>query len=108
MTPGTLVRSVRRRHRITQAQLAVRAGTSQNAISRIERDIQSPSVDTLRRLLAVMGEQLDLMARPMAGDFDADHLADSRAQTMNERLERSLAWNRFGAQLAGAALGGER
>lgn len=99
---------MRKRHRLTQAQLAVRAGTSQNAISRIERDELSPSVDTLRRLLTVMGEQLELNACPLAGDFDQDHLADSLAQPMDERLERSLAWNRFGGQLTGAALPGER
>lgn len=103
-----MIRSVRHRHRLTQAQLAVRSGTSQNAISRLERDELSPSVDTLRRLLAVMGEQLDLSVQPLVGDFDADHLADSLAQAMDDRLERSFAWNRFGAQLAGVALPGGR
>jgi transcriptional regulator with XRE-family HTH domain len=103
-----LIRTVRKHHRLTQAQLAIRAGTSQNAISRIERDEISPSIDTLRRLLAVMGEQLELTTRPLAGDFDPDHLADSMAQGMDERLERSLAWNRFGGQLAGAAISGGR
>lgn len=107
MSPGTLIRTVRRSHHLTQAQLAVRGGTSQNAISRIERDQLSPSVDTLRRLLAVMGEQLELSAHPLAGDFDPDHLADSLAQAMDERLERSFAWNRFGEQLTGIALAGK-
>jgi transcriptional regulator with XRE-family HTH domain len=107
MSPGVLVHSVRKRHRLTQAQLAVRAGTSQNAISRIERDELSPSVDTLCRLLAVMGERLELAAQPLAGNFDPDHLADSLAQSMDERLARSLAWNRLGGQLAGAALRAE-
>ncbi len=85
----------------------MRAGTSQNAISRIERDQLSPSVDTLRRLLAVMGEQLELSVRPMTGDFDTDHLADSLVQSIDERLARSFAWNRFGEQLTGVALAGE-
>ena len=107
VSPGTLIRTVRRSHHLTQAQLAVRGGTSQNAISRIERDQLSPSVDTLRRLLAVMGEQLELSAHPLAGDFDPDHLADSLAQAMDERLERSFAWNRFGEQLTGIALAGK-
>jgi transcriptional regulator with XRE-family HTH domain len=108
MSHGTLIRSTRERHRLTQAQLALRAGTSQNAVSRVERDELSPSVETLRRLLAAMGERLELSVRRMEGDFDANHLADSMAQTMSERLERSLAWNRFGGQLAGAARSGER
>ena len=44
MTPGELLRDARRRHRVTQKQLAARARTSQAAISRIERDTVSPSV----------------------------------------------------------------
>jgi transcriptional regulator with XRE-family HTH domain len=108
MSPGTLIRSTRERHGLTQAQLALRAGTSQNAVSRIERDEISPSVDTVRRLLGAMGERLELSARRFEGDFDPDHLADSMAQTMGERLERSLAWNRFGGGLAGVARSGER
>jgi transcriptional regulator with XRE-family HTH domain len=108
MSPGTLIRSTRERHGLTQAQLALRAGTSQNAVSRVERDEISPSVDTVRRLLAAMGEYLELSARPIGGDFDPDHLADSMAQSMSERLERSLAWNRFAGRLAGAARSGER
>jgi transcriptional regulator with XRE-family HTH domain len=101
MSPGALVRATRTRHGLTQAQLALRAGTSQNAISRLERDEVSPSVDTVQRLLAAMGERLELSVRRIEGDFDPDHLAESMAQTMSERLERSLKWNRFAGQLAG-------
>jgi transcriptional regulator with XRE-family HTH domain len=103
-----LVRSTRERHGLTQAQLALRAGTSQNAVSRMERDETSSSVDTIQRLLAAMGERLELNVRRIDGGFDADHLADSMAQTMDERLERSLAWNRFAGRLAGVARSRER
>jgi transcriptional regulator with XRE-family HTH domain len=103
-----LIRSTRERHGLTQAQLALRAGTSQNAVSRMERDEISSSVDTIQRLLAAMGEQLELSVRRIDRGFDADHLADSMAQTMDERLERSLAWNRFVGRLAGVARSGQR
>jgi transcriptional regulator with XRE-family HTH domain len=33
VSSGTLIRSTRERHRLTQAQLALRAGTSQNALN---------------------------------------------------------------------------
>jgi transcriptional regulator with XRE-family HTH domain len=79
----------------------LRAGTSQNAISRLERDEISPSMGTIERLLAAMGERLELRVRRIDGDFDPDHLADSMAQTMSERLERSLEWNRFAGRLTG-------
>jgi transcriptional regulator with XRE-family HTH domain len=101
---GMLIRSTRERHGLTQAQLALRAGTSQNAVSRLERDEISPSMDTVERLLAAMGERLELSVRRIDGDFDAD----SMAQTMSERLERSLAWNRFAGQLTGVASADER
>jgi transcriptional regulator with XRE-family HTH domain len=77
MNLGALLRMTRERHGLTQAQLALRAGTSQNAVSRVERDQVSPSVDTLRRLFAAMGERLELSVRRLDGDFDPDHLADS-------------------------------
>jgi hypothetical protein len=105
---GTLIRSTRERHGLTQAELALRAGTSQNAVSRVERDEISPSVETVQRLLGAMGERLELTVQRIDGDFDPDHLADSMAQTMSERLERSLAWNRFGGRLAGVARSGEQ
>jgi transcriptional regulator with XRE-family HTH domain len=108
MTSGELVRATRKRQRVTQAQLALRAGTSQNAVSRIERGDVSPSVETIERLLAAMGERLELSVKRIEGEFDTDHLADSMKQTMSERLERSFAWNRFAGRLAGVARSGAR
>jgi transcriptional regulator with XRE-family HTH domain len=63
--PGALLAAVRKRHGLTQAQLAARAGTSQAAISRIERNLVSPSVSTLGQLLDLMGEQLVLNAEQL-------------------------------------------
>jgi len=65
VTPGELLRETRRRHGLTQEQLAARARTSQAAISRIERDLVSPSVATLAELLDLMGEELQLDAKPI-------------------------------------------
>src|SRR5215213_2371072 len=53
-TPGHLLREARRRHGVSQARLAIRAGTTQSAISRIERDQVSPTVETLRGLLRLI------------------------------------------------------
>jgi UDP-N-acetylglucosamine 1-carboxyvinyltransferase len=41
---GSLVRETRRRHGLGQTELAERLGTSQPAISRIERDQISPTL----------------------------------------------------------------
>ena len=45
---------------LTQQQVADRAGTSQTAVNRYERGVQTPSVDTLKRLLKANGFDLVL------------------------------------------------
>jgi transcriptional regulator with XRE-family HTH domain len=50
-----LIRMARRQARLSQADLATRAGTSQAAVSAYESGKRSPSVDTLCRLLAAAG-----------------------------------------------------
>jgi transcriptional regulator with XRE-family HTH domain len=66
VSPGQLLREARRRHGVTQRGLAIRAGTTQSAISRIERDQVSPTVETLARLLDLLGEELVLAANEIA------------------------------------------
>jgi uncharacterized protein len=61
---GDLVRDLRLRRTMSQRELAELAGTRQAAISRIERGLVSPSVDTLERIVAAMGERLILTAEP--------------------------------------------
>src|SRR5690606_18547317 len=105
---GELIRDVRRRRGLTQHQLARRAGTTQPAISRLERGDISPSVETLDRLLLVMGERLTLLAqRPERLERDAEEVWRGQALAMEERLERAFAWNAFASQVSGAARGGE-
>jgi hypothetical protein len=78
MEPGELLRSVRRRRGLTQADLARRAGTSQPVISAYEHGRRDPTFGTLERLLAAAGEQLRIGAEvgvagpPPAGDL-AEH-----------------------------------
>lgn len=43
---------------LTQRALAVQVGTSESAISRLERGDHAPSVETLRRLADVFGKEL--------------------------------------------------
>jgi transcriptional regulator with XRE-family HTH domain len=102
MTAAELLRSVRLRRGLTQAELALRAGTTQTAISRLERGDRSPSVETLRRLLVVMGEDLDLRTRRLEGEHDPAHLRAERALSPAARLERAFKWMRFNAALSAA------
>jgi len=100
--PGTWVRQLRVRHGLSQASLAARAGTTQQALSRIESRAVSPSVETLARLAAAVGEELTLEARPRDIPFDPDRLAAAAASPIAERLERALSWNRFAGEVAAA------
>jgi uncharacterized protein len=62
MVPSELLKKVRRRHGLTQADLARRAGTSQPVISAYERGLRDPAYETLRRLVEAAGERLELDA----------------------------------------------
>jgi transcriptional regulator with XRE-family HTH domain len=94
MTPGQLLREVRRRHGLTQRQLAARARTSQAAISRVERDLVSPSVATLASWLDLMGEELQLAAEPI--DYGHDRtLNEQQLRFAPEvRIARQASWSR--------------
>ena len=62
--PGRLLAQARSRARLTQRQLAQRAGTSQSVVARIERAQTDPGVATLERLLAETGFELRVTLRP--------------------------------------------
>src|ERR1700761_7349550 len=63
-TPGELLRKARVRHELSQEQLAIRAGTTQSAIARIERDRTSPSIKTMTALFQAMEEDFVFGTRP--------------------------------------------
>src|SRR5438132_12262161 len=62
--PAALLREARRRAGLSQRQLAHRARTAQSVVARIERGQTSPSWDTLARLLAAAGFELDSELAP--------------------------------------------
>src|SRR5512133_4352452 len=94
--PGPFIREVRQRHGLSQAALARRARTTQKQVSRIERGEISPSVATVARLLAAMGERLELRAVPGPRDnrSDAELRADFEERTAAERIAQTAALSR--------------
>lgn len=96
MRAADLVRSVRERQGLSQRALARRAGTTQAWISAIERGAAQPTEAMLRRLLAVMGDELVLESRPLTSDAEHDPIAfsENQARTAGERLEEGLRWMR--------------
>jgi transcriptional regulator with XRE-family HTH domain len=102
MTAGELLRSTRRRHGLTQKQLAIRARTSQAAVSRIERDVVSPSVATLGELLRLMNEELVLEAREVDWGHDVTLNQTNLRLTLAQRLDNATTAARFARELMAA------
>lgn len=102
MDPGELIRQRRLANRLTQAQLAVRAGSTQAAISRLERSEVSPTFDTVQRLLAVMGEELDVSARRGVGEHHRERLLALQSRPAAERLELAIGWNQLAGEVSRA------
>jgi transcriptional regulator with XRE-family HTH domain len=95
VTAGELLRETRRRHGLSQRQLAARARTSQAAISRIERGLVSPSVETLANLLDLMGEELELGSAPIDYGHDPTLLRQNLARTPAERIDFMASFANF-------------
>ncbi len=86
------MREARARHGVSQKRLAMRAGTTQSAISRIERDRVSPSVETLRELLYLLGEDLALSAEGRDFGIDRTLNAERLKVSPSERLDYGMAF----------------
>jgi|SRR5665811_38201 len=102
---GQLVRDAREHLGLSQRRLAVRAGTSQDAISRIERGIEAPTIERLSRILLVLGSRLSLDVEPLERGAPRSELAATAATDPGERLREAAGWNRLASGLAAA---GER
>ena len=99
MTPAELIKATRARKGISQRSLAIRAGTSQSAIARIESGAEEPTWPRLRALMVSMGEEPVLTSEPLNGRYDAADLALQRTKPIAARLENGLAFNRFTSEL---------
>jgi transcriptional regulator with XRE-family HTH domain len=90
-----LLRDARRRQGISQAQLALRAGTTQHAVSLIERGLRRPSLDTLERLLLATGHRLAGELEVVPTEEDPVHLAVGQRRAVGQRLTQGFAWGEF-------------
>ena len=102
MTPGELIRSTRKRKGLSQRGLALRAGTSQSAIARIEHGDEDVTWGRLRSILTAMGDEPVLDARPLEGRYRPEHLLQDRALSPEVRLRSGLRFNGFASGLAAA------
>lgn len=102
MTPGQLIRTTRHRAGLSQGRLARRVGTQQSAISRLEADEISPSIETLDLLLRAMGESLEIGPGKPERAYDPAHRRATAERSPSERLALGISWNRMAGRLAAA------
>jgi transcriptional regulator with XRE-family HTH domain len=93
LTPGELLRQTRVRHELSQEQLAIRAGTTQSAVARIERDKVSPSIKTLTDLFQAMEEDFVFGARRRDWGVDLSLNRQNERFDTTGRLERGLGFS---------------
>lgn len=99
-----LLRERRMEHRLSRAQLALRAAVSEELLAAHEDGRNALSRDELRGYLLAMGEELvdqghGLAARPIEHRYDDAQIAAQAALPMGERVARALAWNDFASNL---------
>ena len=94
------------RHRLqlglSQRSLARRAGTTQAAVSRIERGLTAPTWETVQALLLALGYEPELGARRLQGRWDPVHMAALRERSAEERLALAISANRLAGRLRDA------
>lgn len=103
MDAGALLRQRRVAHGVSQRELALRAGTRQATISRIENGHEIPTTDRLDQLLTALGERLELRAAPLDPERALEDLRADQAKDMSARLEDGFTLASFASHLAGQA-----
>jgi transcriptional regulator with XRE-family HTH domain len=99
MDIGELIRERRKQSGVTQLSLARRAGTTQAAISRIERGLTMPTWETVESLLISLGYEPQLGTHRLSGRWDPLHLQAMRERTPAERLRLAISSNRLAGRL---------
>ncbi len=95
MAPGALIREARHAAGLTQKSLALRTGTTQSAIARLENDQTNPTVETLEAMLHATGHRLTLAAEPFRPIVDESLIRKHLELSPEERLAKVTQMARF-------------
>lgn len=97
LDPALLVREARSKARLSQRELAARAGTSQSVVARIEAGQTRPGSATLRRLLEAAGFELraELVLLPVIETHMLEDVARILSLTPEQRLREVGNVSRF-------------
>ncbi len=85
--------------RVTQRALAIRVGTSQSYVSRVEAGTVHPTLTQAERLLNCLGYELSLQPAAMPRRSDPHGLPAQLAMTAEERMQSAAALNNTVAEL---------
>jgi transcriptional regulator with XRE-family HTH domain len=97
---GELIKQARTDAGISQTSLARRAGTSQAAVSRIERGLEQPGPERVAALFACLGLRLRYELEPLAEhEAEPRRLLEQSRKTLQERFDEGLAWGDFVREL---------
>jgi len=97
-----LLREAREQQGLSQRRLALRAGTSQDAISRIERGVEAPTLERFAQLMLVLGLQPVLSIESLESPVPPSELAVGGGMAPRERLREAMSWNLVASRLAAA------
>jgi transcriptional regulator with XRE-family HTH domain len=97
---ASALREAREQQGLSQRRLALRAATSQDAISRIERGVEAPTLERLAQLLLALGHRPVLSIEPLDGRVPQSELAATQTRPPSERLREASSWNRVASRLA--------
>jgi transcriptional regulator with XRE-family HTH domain len=89
---GALIALARLRAGLSQRELALRAGTSQPAVARLESGAASPTVATLERLVSAAGFDIraELVPRAVPDPVVQAYKRDVDRTLLRENLRRSV------------------
>jgi transcriptional regulator with XRE-family HTH domain len=106
---AALLQSARHRAALSQRELAVRIGTSQSAIARLEAGAANPTIETLVRWAAATGHTLrvefvpadppDPVVERYKRDVDRTLLRENLRKSVDERLRSLMDWQEAGREL---------
>ena len=113
MELGKRIKDFRKRKGLTLQELAERSSVSATAISAIERNVSSPTVNTLASIAAALGESLS----SLLGETETRYVLTRRGErrpiasyargALCENLGSGTPWQRFRPVLATLAPGAE-
>lgn len=81
-TLGMLIAEIRKEKGMTQLELAEKMGVTDKAVSKWERDLSCPDVNSLPALAEILGVSLDEMMHVKSGKTAAEHETGALVNTI--------------------------